>query len=93
MTLGDWMATIAATLTTISFLPQALRVLKTRDTQAISLVMYAMFVSGVAFWAVYGWMIQQWAMIVANVITFALAGAILWLKVRDVAGGTGVSER
>ncbi len=86
MTLADWAATMAAILTTVSFLPQAIHVLKTRDTGAISLLMYVLFTTGVGFWEVYGWLVGQPAIIVANLITFALAGAILFLKVRDVMG-------
>ncbi len=83
MELADWAASIAAILTTISFLPQALHVIKTRDTDAISLTMYAMFVTGVGFWEIFGLMTMQWPIIIANVITLGLAGTILTLKIRD----------
>ncbi len=86
MTLADWAATIAAVMTTLSFLPQALHVIKTRDTRAISLLMYAMFATGVVFWGIYGLLVMQWAVIVANGITLVLAGIILVLKQRDVVG-------
>ena len=84
MSVADWAATIAAVLTTLSFLPQALHVIRTRDTQAISLMMYAMFATGVLFWAAYGLLVMQWAIIIANGVTLVLAGLILVLKVRDV---------
>lgn len=89
MTVADWAATIAAVLTTMSFLPQALHVIRTRDTRAISLLMYAMFASGVLFWAAYGVLVMQWAIIIANGVTLVLAGLILVLKVRDVMGKAG----
>lgn len=92
MTLADWAATIAAILTTVSFLPQAIHVLKTRDTRAISLMMYLLFTTGVGFWEIYGWLVMQPAIIVANLITFVLAGAILFLKVRDVMAGAKPAE-
>ncbi len=91
MTLADWAATMAAILTTVSFLPQAIHVLKTRDTGAISLLMYVLFTTGVGFWEVYGWLVGQPAIIIANLITFVLAGAILFLKVRDVMGRSAPS--
>jgi MtN3 and saliva related transmembrane protein len=75
---------IAACLTTLSFFPQALRVLRTRDTGAISLVMYLLFTTGVALWGVYGLMTMQWSIIVANGVTVVLAALILAMKVRDV---------
>ncbi len=50
---------LAATLTTISFVPQALQVIKTKDTHSISLSMYIIFVSGVFLWLVYGLLIAN----------------------------------
>jgi MtN3 and saliva related transmembrane protein len=75
---------IAACFTTLSFFPQALRVIRTRDTGAISLVMYLLFTAGVALWGVYGLMTMQWSIILANAITVVLATLILAMKVRDV---------
>lgn len=70
----------AATLTTISFVPQVMQVLKTRSTKDVSLGMYSLFTLGVALWFVYGLMIQAWPVIVANAITLLLAGAVLVMK-------------
>ena len=89
---SDWAASIAAVLTTVSFLPQAVHVIRTRDTRAISLLMYIMFTAGVGFWEIYGWLVMQPAIIVANLITFVLAGTILTLKVRDMAGGRSAAS-
>lgn len=75
---------IAATLTTIAFLPQALRVLRTGDTAAISLWMYALFVTGIALWEVYGLMIGSRPVIASNIVTFALAVVILVQKIRHM---------
>lgn len=72
----------AATLTTISFVPQALKTLRSRDTRSISLGMYITFTAGIALWFCYGLVLGSWPMIIANVITFALAGSILLLKLR-----------
>lgn len=71
----------SAFLTTFSFLPQAIQVIKTRDTASLSLAMYSIFTLGVAFWLVYGLIKQDSAMIVANIITFFLAATILSIKV------------
>ena len=84
MPLADIIGGGAAILTTASFFPQALHVLRTRDTRAISLAMYTLFTMGVALWGVYGLMTMQWSIIVANAITVVLAVLILSLKVRDV---------
>ncbi|HUX91473.1 MAG TPA: SemiSWEET transporter [Gallionellaceae bacterium] len=78
----DWMGSIAATLTTTSFIPQVWRVCRTRHTKDISLVMYAIFTGGVAMWLAYGILLNSWPIIIANSITFGLAGAVLLMKLR-----------
>lgn len=78
----DWIGSIAATLTTTAFIPQAWQVWRTRHTKDISLGMYAIFTSGVALWAIYGVMIVSWPVIIANCITLLLAGAVLVMKIR-----------
>ena len=84
MNLPDIIGGAAAALTTASFFPQAVHVLRTRDTHAISLTMYALFTAGVALWGAYGLMTMQWSIIAANGVTIVLALLILSLKVRDV---------
>ncbi len=78
----DLLGTLAATLTTASFLPQALHTLRTRDVSGISLAMYSAFTLGVALWLAYGVMLGEWPIIIANVVTLALASIILFVKVR-----------
>jgi len=79
----DAIGGIAATLTTISFVPQAYQSYKTRDLSGISLPMYSIFTTGVAMWLLYGIFKQDWPIIIANTITVALSLSILVLKVRD----------
>lgn len=73
---------IAATLTTVAFVPQAAKVLKDRDTRSLSLGMYLIFTLGVLLWAVYGMARRDWAIVVANVVTSLLSIAILVTKIR-----------
>ncbi|WP_338462644.1 SemiSWEET transporter [Synechococcus elongatus IITB7] len=75
---------IAAFCTTISFLPQVLKILKTGDTRAISLPMYALFVAGVGCWLTYGWLRSDWPIIAANLTTGVLSGTVLLLKLRSL---------
>lgn len=83
----DVLGFAAAFCTTISFLPQAIRVIKTRDTYALSLAMYSIFTLGVALWLTYGIYRQDPAIITANVITLVLAVVILYTKLtNDVIG-------
>lgn len=72
----------AGLLTTISFLPQAIKIIKTKDTSGISLIMYIVFTAGVFLWVLYGIYLRQMPIIIANVITLILAGTILLLKIK-----------
>ncbi|KRA77317.1 hypothetical protein ASD78_06375 [Lysobacter sp. Root667] len=76
------MGYVGATLTTLSFLPQAVKTIRSRDTRGISLGMYVVFTVGVGFWFGYGVALQSWPMIVSNAITFVLATTILGLKLK-----------
>jgi len=76
----DWMGSIAATLTTTSFIPQVWQVWCTRHTKDISLGMYAIFTSGVAMWLIYGVLLSSWPIIIANGLTLLLAGTVLCMK-------------
>jgi MtN3 and saliva related transmembrane protein len=82
MNLIDWVGSLAAFLTTASFIPQAWQTFRTRDVSGISLGMYSLFTVGVALWLVYGILMVAWPIIIANVITLVLALAILWMKLR-----------
>ncbi|WP_438008888.1 SemiSWEET transporter [Sorangium sp. So ce321] len=73
---------VAASLTTISFLPQVLRTLRTRDTSSISVGMYATLVTGVGLWLIYGLLTGDVPIIIANAITFVLSGMVFILKLR-----------
>lgn len=77
---NDTIGTVAATLTTLSFLPQAWLTLRTRDVSGISLSMYSVFTLGVALWLVYGVMLGEWPIIIANALTLMLATAILGMR-------------
>jgi MtN3 and saliva related transmembrane protein len=76
----DWLGYLAASLTTLSFVPQAWHTFRTRDVSGISLGMYGAFTLGVLLWLVYGVMLGAWPVIVANFITLALAACILVMK-------------
>lgn len=82
MQITDLIGTIAATMTTISFMPQVLHTLRTKDVSGISLGMYTVFTVGVSLWLVYGIMLGELPIIIANAITVALASTILWMKLK-----------
>lgn len=73
---------LAALCTTLAFLPQAVKTIKSRDTRGISLSMYVVFTLGVFLWLVYGLLLENYPIIVANAVTFLLAATILGFKVK-----------
>lgn len=77
----DFIGYVAATLTTVAFFPQALKVYRTRRTEDISLLMFVMFTVGVGFWLWYGVLLESLPMVIANFVTLVLAGYVLWIKV------------
>lgn len=78
--MNDLIGYLAASLTTLSFVPQAWHTFRTRDVSGISLGMYSVFTLGVALWLVYGLLLQAWPVVIANAITLILALAILGMK-------------
>ena len=78
----DLIGTLAACLTTVSFVPQAWLSFKTRDVSGVSLSMYSVFTVGVVLWLVYGLLLGSWPMVIANAVTLVLALMILGMKLR-----------
>ncbi|MBI5048499.1 MAG: SemiSWEET transporter [Deltaproteobacteria bacterium] len=72
----------AATLTTLSFVPQVVKTWKMRETRDISLFMFVMLAIGIVLWTVYGFIIQDLPVILANCISFILTAIIIYFKVR-----------
>ncbi len=80
MNINDLIGSLAACLTTASFVPQAWLTFKTRDVSGVSLAMYSVFTVGVALWLAYGLLLRSWPMVMANAITLLLALMILGMK-------------
>ena len=73
---------LAAVLTTASFVPQVIKIVRERQTQGISLGMYVLFTLGVGLWLVYGVLIGSAPVTIANAIALVLAGTVLVMKLR-----------
>lgn len=73
---------MAATCTTVSFIPQVRHIVKTRDTKGISLSMYTIFTIRLICWLLYGCFIGSVPVIIANAITLVLAFTILIFKIK-----------
>jgi MtN3 and saliva related transmembrane protein len=91
--MADLIGTLAAILTTVSFVPQAVLVLRTRNTDGLSLIMYLMFTCGVACWLSYGLLIASVPIILANSVTILLASLILFMKIRNMLALTASARR
>ena len=81
--LTETIGTIAAILTTASFLPQDIKTVKSGNTKDISLLMYSLFVVGVFLWIIFGALIDTKIIVIANSVTFILAGIILVIKIKN----------
>lgn len=91
----NWIAvigTLAALCSTISFVPQAWRIVRTRDTGAISPVTYSLAVTGFALWTAYGIGLGQWPLIVTNSICFVLSAFILVMTLLPRAKKEAVAD-
>jgi MtN3 and saliva related transmembrane protein len=73
---------VAAVLTTAAYVPQVIKVARHRHTQSISLGMYCLLTTGIALWAVYGFMIDSPSLELANVLSCAMAGFIMYMKIK-----------
>lgn len=73
---------IAAFCTTFSFVPQAVKIIKTKDTRAISLPMYILFNAGIIIWLLYGILLNDVPIILANAITISMTLIILFMKIK-----------
>jgi len=73
---------LAATLTTVSFLPQVYKTWKTKSTEGLSLTMYLIFFIGVVLWLIYGLHIKSLPVIIANLITSVLALFLVIMKLK-----------
>ena len=77
---------LAAICSTFAFLPQVLKTWQTRRAEDISVLMYLVIVVGASLWLIYGIRLQQWPIIVSNIVTllcsFSVLGMTLTYKVR-----------
>jgi len=78
----DFVGATGAVLTTLCWLPQALKVIRDKETRALSLPATVAFSLGVVLWLVYGLAIGDWPLIGSNAVTLALMAPILAMKLR-----------
>ncbi|WP_330203226.1 SemiSWEET transporter [Cyanobacterium sp. Dongsha4] len=81
----EWITIIgltAGSLTTISFLPQAIKTWRSKSAKDISLAMFLCFCLGVVLWIIYGLFIMDIPVLVTNIVTLILSGTILFFKLK-----------
>ena len=72
---------MAGTLTTISFIPQVIKIYRTKDAKDLSIVTFCIFSCGVFFWLIYGIVTKEWPIILANGVTLILILLIIAMKI------------
>ncbi|MFN7220360.1 MAG: SemiSWEET transporter [Burkholderiales bacterium] len=82
MLITEWIGTAAACCTTLAFVPQVLKIWRSRSARDISLPMYLVFAAGVLLWFAYGVLLGAWPIIIANAVTIVLADAVIVMKIR-----------
>lgn len=82
MSLITLLGLVAATCTTLSFLPQALKIIKTKETGGISLMMYVFLECGLCLWFVYGILINNLPIMLANGVALLFSSIVLILKIK-----------
>ena len=80
---------IAGVCTTISLVPQLIKILKSGHARDISLSMYIIFTAGVFLWLVYGILIRAFPVILANGVSFVFSACILTIKIKYGKGSGG----
>ncbi|MFH1181180.1 MAG: SemiSWEET transporter [bacterium] len=82
MALKELIGYAASILGLLAFLPQAIKIWRTKETKDISLGMYIMFWLGVALWLAYGIFLKSFPIILVNAVVLALASVIMILKIK-----------
>jgi MtN3 and saliva related transmembrane protein len=80
--LAELIGIVAGLLTTVAFLPQAVKIWRSKSAKDVSLAMFVCFCAGIVLWVIYGFMLGALPVILANVVTLCIASTILVFKIR-----------
>jgi MtN3 and saliva related transmembrane protein len=80
--LAELIGIVAGLLTTVAFLPQAVKIWRSKSAKDVSLAMFVCFCAGIVLWVIYGFMLGAFPVILANVVTLCIASTILVFKIR-----------
>ncbi len=93
MDIAAWLGGLAAVASTVSFAPQAWKVIRSRRTKDISAVMYGFTVAGFALWLAYGLALMQWPIIVCNALCLLMSAFILFMTLSPQTLKNDVAEK
>jgi MtN3 and saliva related transmembrane protein len=87
MSTTDIISYIASILSTAQFLPQAILIIRTKDTTSLSVWMWLLSFTATIFWTIFSWQISNMGMLLADLIILVLSGIILFYKTRNIYKG------
>jgi MtN3 and saliva related transmembrane protein len=82
MNTTQWIGIAAGVLTSVSMLPQLIKIIKEKKAGDVSVVMLVVLISGLALWAIYGFMRKDWPIIITNLFSFLLNCVVLFFRIR-----------
>jgi MtN3 and saliva related transmembrane protein len=82
MNTTQWIGIAAGVLTSVSMLPQLIKIIKERKAHDVSIVMLLVLMAGLAMWATYGFMREDWPIIVTNGFSFLLNSVVLFFRIK-----------
>lgn len=82
MNLVDIIGILAGICTTVAVLPQIIKAWKTKEVKDVSKGMFAVLITGLALWVVYGLFKKDWPIIVTNAVSLGLNGFMMFLMIR-----------
>ena len=81
--IGEIIGVICCTCTTIAFLPQAIKSIRTKNVSGLSLTMYLVYCTGLVFWILYGIYLRSIQMIISDTITLLFSSIILFMIIKS----------
>ena len=82
MNTTQWIGIAAGILTAVSMLPQLIKIIQERKAHDVSIVMLLVLMAGLAMWAIYGFMREDWPIIVTNCFSFLLNSVVLFFRIK-----------
>lgn len=82
MNTTQWIGIAAGVLTSVSMLPQLMKMIREKKAHDVSIVMLLVLMAGLAMWAVYGFMREDWPIIITNSFSFLLNSVVLFFRVK-----------